>query len=149
MSRSGKGHPDPDCRQLRFLQDALRYIISVNGMNGTIPKDLVTEAFVPTAKGIAAKDFRNGEVFLWYDYFSCPQLETYVSSIDRDFADPMDPMDQSTPSMSMQLNQTTNSRLGRAVDSIPAYIARCAFFFVLCPVTWLSIPRFQFEDLET
>ena len=112
----------------------------------TIPKDLVTEAFVPTATGISAKDFRNGEVFLWYDYFSCPQLETYVSSID-DLAD-TDPMDQSTPSMSTQ-NQTTNSRLGRAVDSIPAYIARCAFFFVLCPVTWLSIPRFQFEDLES
>eukprot|EP00435_Cladocopium_sp_Y103_P043070 s2867_g12.t1 len=122
-----KGHPDPDCRQLRFLQDALRNIIST--VNGTIPKDLVTEAFVPTAKGIPTRDFRSRPLFLWYDYFSCPQLEAYVSSIEVDRE--LDPMDQS---ISMQLNHTTNSRLGRAVDSIPAYIARCAFFFVLCPV---------------
>ena len=102
-------------------------------MNGTIATDLVTEAFVPTAKGISTKDFQKGELFLWYDYFSCPQLESYVSSIEHD-----DPMDQSK---SISVQRTTNSRLGQAVDSIPAYIARCAFFFVLCPVTWHDLAK--------
>ena len=119
-----KGHPDPDCRQLRFLQDALTKIMSMNH----IPTDLVTEAFVPNAKGISTREFRQSALFLWYDYFSCPQLETYVfSKMEKS-------PEKSVDSLAMAPYTTTSSRLGRAVDSIPAYIARCSFFFVLCPV---------------
>ena len=48
-------------------------------------------------------------LFIWYDYFSCPQLE-------------IKPSDQA------------DSDLQKAVDSIPGYVCRAKFFFVLAPV---------------
>jgi len=56
---------------------------------------------------LSLDEFRSQPIFVWYDYFSCPQLE-------RDYGE--------------------GSALARAIDSIPAYITNCAYFFVLCPV---------------
>eukprot|EP00439_Symbiodinium_sp_Y106_P030000 s6010_g3.t1 len=53
-------------------------------------------------------------LYLWYDYFSCPQLEQVISPT----------MPAAGPS----------SPLSNAIDSIPIYIARCKFLFALCPV---------------
>ncbi len=107
-----KKHPDPDCRQFRFLQDALRNIMSTLDY---IPTDLVTNAFVPSVKGMSTRELRKTPLFLWYDYFSCPQLEHVVSQMPRDSVNSLD--------LSMQTYRTDSSRsnkLGRAVDSIPA-----------------------------
>ena len=73
--------------------------------------DPLTEVYVPTAESLPLRDFQSKPLYLWYDYFSCPQLE------------------QSGESRS-------GSQLADAIDSIPAYIAECSYFLGLCPATW-------------
>jgi len=119
-------HPDPDCRQLRYLQDALRNIMSTLDY---IPTDLVTNAFVPSVKGMSTRELRKTPLFLWYDYFSCPQLEHVVSQMPPDSVSFM-----GLPMQTYRTDSSRSNKLGRAIDSIPAYIARCSIFFVLCPV---------------
>ncbi|CAE7530956.1 unnamed protein product [Symbiodinium natans] len=50
-------------------------------------------------------DFAFGHLYIWYDYFSIPQSSCHKASRERD----------------------------SAIQSIPAYVARCEFFVVLCP----------------
>ena len=114
----GDAHPDPEFRQTKVLQDALR-----PGVDGTywgiskqappppcrhmmsdlqhIRQDIHAEMLMPNS-GLRGSELRSAPLFLWYDYFSCPQIE--------------------------------KKDLPKAIDSIPGYIARCAFFFVLAPV---------------
>ncbi|CAE7021198.1 ANK2, partial [Symbiodinium sp. KB8] len=111
-------HPDPDFKQMRTLQDAVRRILHSSGSLGL---DIVTEAMVQTAKPLPLKDFQANALFFWYDYFSCPQLARSTLVIER-----------------------TSTTQADAISSIPAYVARCAFFLALCPV--LDCPA---EDKET
>ena len=106
----GLQHPDPESKQLRVLQDALTYMLSDLQQ---IPLDVYTEIFFPGAPPLPASELRAAPLYIWYDYFSCPQLER-----PRLGTDP----------------ETPRPNLTRAIDSIPAYIARCKFFFALCPV---------------
>ena len=96
-------HPDPEGKQLRVFQDALKHAMSLR----EISLDAVTATVMPSAKGLAASELWSSPLFFWYDYFSCPQLEKTRSE--------------------------TND-LSKAIDSIPAYVSSCAFFFALCPV---------------
>ena len=86
---------------MRVLQDALRNVTSEMDF---VPLELITEAMVPSARPIDTAQFQAQPLFIWYDYFSCPQLGR--------------PMHE----------------LANAIDSIPAYVARASFFFALCPV---------------
>ena len=106
-----KKHPDPEFRQMRTLQDAVKRILN---SSGSLSLDPATEAVVPTAKPRPMKDFQTTALFFWYDYFSCPQLH-HANEV---------------------VVQQTNSRLQQAdaISSIPAYVARCDFFLALCPV---------------
>ena len=104
----GNVHPDPESKQLRVLQNALKHVLC--GV-GNIPFDIFTETFFPRAKPFPVSDLQAKPLHLWYDYMSCPQLERHHS---RDVG--------------------RESSLARAIDSIPGYIARCKFFFALCPV---------------
>ena len=106
-----KKHPDPEFRQMRTLQDAVRRIVT---SSGSLSLDPATEAVVPTAKPRPVKDFQTKELFFWYDYFSCPQIH-HANEVGV---------------------QRTSSRIQQAdaITSIPAYIARCEFFLALCPV---------------
>jgi len=101
-----KHHPDPELKQFRVLQDALRHLLH---KLTSVPVDPLTEVYVPTAESLPLRDFQSKPLYLWYDYFSCPQLE------------------QSGESRS-------GSQLADAIDSIPAYIAECSYFLGLCPV---------------
>eukprot|EP00439_Symbiodinium_sp_Y106_P077221 s29_g16.t1 len=65
-------HPDPDFKQMRILQDAIERLLAGRG---SLPLDSATESVVPTAKPLSLQDFQKDALFLWYDYFSCPQLE--------------------------------------------------------------------------
>ncbi|CAE7733230.1 unnamed protein product, partial [Symbiodinium pilosum] len=94
----GYRDPDPEFRQMRVLQDALRNMTSDLKH---IYQDIHAEMLLPNS-GLKGSEFRSEPLFLWYDYFCCPQLEK------TDFP--------------------------KAIDSIPAYVAKCAFFFVLVPV---------------
>ena len=78
-------------------------------LDGVLP-DLFSEVMcnrqpLPTAA------FKASRIFLWYDYFSCPQLNNKSNG---------------------QLGEEDD--LSRAVGSILAYVARSEFFFALCPV---------------
>ena len=107
----GSKHPDPESKQLRVLQDALMHMLS---NLHHIPVDAFTEVHVPRTRPLQTADLKAAPLFIWYDYFSCPQLESCISlnTFDRQ----------------------EGSQLSRAIGSIPAYVARCRFFFALCPV---------------
>ncbi|CAE7417646.1 ANK1 [Symbiodinium natans] len=107
-------HPDPECVQLRVLQQAFNYMLE---SAREIPVDLGTEGLVPGAKSMSTAALRTSSVFIWYDYFSCPQLDHEVGLLSQDGT-----------------VTKCQSELDKAVSSIPAYIARCSFFFALCPV---------------
>ena len=100
-----KQHPDPEFKQMKVLQDALQRLLNSSGY---VPLDWVTEVGVPSAKGISYKDFQSRPLFLWYDYFSVPQLGPGGCADD-------------------------DGNQAKAIMSIPAYVARCRYFFALCP----------------
>ncbi|CAE7709774.1 ANKRD17 [Symbiodinium sp. CCMP2456] len=102
-------HPDHDFKQMRGLQDAVKRL---RCGRGSVSLDQVTESYVRTAKPIPMHEFQVQALFLWYDYFSCPQLEQRVS-----FG-----------------AETDGSQQASAINSIPAYVAKCRFFLALCPV---------------
>ena len=68
-----KHHPDPDSRQMRVLQGALKRLLTGSGF---VQLDIMTEGFLPNAKPLPMKDFQTKPLFLWYDYFSIPQADT-------------------------------------------------------------------------
>ena len=104
-----KHHPDPEFRQMSTLQNALKRIL--NG-SGSLSLDCITEGVVRTAKPLPMQEFQVQKLYFWYDYFSCPQLEHQARASDN-----ADDLQQA-----------------RAINSIPAYISACHFFFALCPV---------------
>ena len=101
-----KRHPDPDFKQMRTLQDALRRLLSSHGF---VSLDVVTESLVSAASPFPMQELQEEALFFWYDFFSCPQLEPTFSA-------------------------EQDGGQANAIKSIPAYIARCHFFFALCPV---------------
>eukprot|EP00439_Symbiodinium_sp_Y106_P069803 s356_g12.t1 len=103
-------HPDPDFKQMRGLQDAVKRL---RCGRGSVSLDQVTESYVRTAKPIPMHEFQVQALFVWYDYFSCPQLEERKS---------------------FGADETDGSQQASAINSIPAYVAKCRFFLALCPV---------------
>ena len=95
---------------MRNLQDAVKRLLSGRG---SVSLDQITESFVRTAKPIPLQEFQVQALFVWYDYFSCPQLEERKS---------------------FGADETDGSQQASAINSIPAYVAKCRFFLALCPV---------------
>eukprot|EP00439_Symbiodinium_sp_Y106_P052303 s4260_g7.t1 len=104
-----KRHPDPEFRQMSVLQEALKQLL----VSKSVPLDIATESGVPGAKPLPLHEFQSASVFLWYDYFSIPQME-----------------DRST----FGADQSDGSKQADAINSIPAYVAKCKYFMALCPV---------------
>ena len=104
-----KDHPDPDFKQMRTLQNALKHILN---SAGALSMDFITEGVVPTAKPLRMQEFQVQTLYVWYDYFSCPQLQCQGQASD----------------------ETDYLHQASAISSIPAYISECHFFFALCPV---------------
>ena len=98
----GVDHPDPEGKQMRILQAALQHAMS--DMEH-IPLDIMTQVVIPTLKPMPTSELRTAPLFLWYDYFSCPQCRA-----------------------------GEQADLSKAISSIPVYVAQCTFFFVVCPV---------------
>ena len=103
-------HPDPEFRQMSILQNVLRHLMT--GL-GSVPLDYVTEIFVLRAKPLPMHVFQPGPLFIWYDYFSCPQRKI------RD---------------SCAMDGSNGNQQDNCISSIPAYVEMCRFFLALCPV---------------
>lgn len=104
--------PDPKLAQFRHLQLALKNLLSTSSTSKhLIDRDSTNEFATPSGPSIPIEEFRKKPLFIWYDYFSIPQIDgdSWTSS---DFKKPIE----------------------EALNSIAAYIARSTFFFVLCPV---------------
>ena len=71
-----------------------------------MPLDIMTEGSVPNAKPLPMKEFQAKPLFLWYDYFSVPQLEERKS---------------------YTTDERDGSQQARAINSIPSYVARWDF----------------------
>jgi len=104
----GGNHPDPDFKQFPVLQGALKNILMDH-----MQVDLSIMSGVTFSAQIDNDEFRKKPLFIWYDYFCCPQLEHKTTKYEE---------------------LPGQSNLTKAINSIPQYVARSAFFFVLCPV---------------
>ena len=100
--------PDPELAQFRHLQGALRKIIA---SKTAIDHDPLSDFILHPGPSVLVEHFTGSPLFIWYDYFSIPQ----VSAFEWSLSDLKKPIDQ-------------------ALDSIAAYIARCHLFVVLCPM---------------
>jgi len=95
-------HPDPNAEQMKVLQDALENIRSGRS-NIHIP--IVTEMLFGRVSKPSSKDFTGTSLYIWYDYFSCPQDMHGEAPLHR----------------------------RQAINSIVSYISQCKYFVILCP----------------
>ena len=93
---AGIGHPDPQFEQIQVLQEALKNF--VESVTTSISPGIVIELYVGQVSEIVSQ-----QLFLWYDYFCCPQ------------------------------GLTDAEHRAAAIQSIPSYVERCRFFVILCP----------------
>ena len=63
------------------------------------------EANFGQMKCLKAADFNQAPLYIWYDYFSCPQGQSPHAAKNRELA----------------------------ITCIPYYVAQCVFFVILCP----------------
>ena len=105
-------HPDPDGKQLKVFQDAMKNLLD----GSTVPNYSGWAEIVALYVGrtrFATSDLSETSLFVWYDYFSIPQYTVTAQS------------------RSVSTNLYADQRNG--ILSIPAYIHRCDLFVVLCP----------------
>lgn len=95
-------HPDPQGEQLKVLQEALSNIISGTSQ---VRIPLTLELLYGRVGTPKASDLKPRSLYIWYDYFSCPQ---------------------GAGSKAVKQRQ-------RAIDTIVTYVARCEYFVILCP----------------
>ena len=103
-------HPDPDGKQLKVFQDAMKNLLD----GSTVPNYSAWAECASLYVGrprFATSDLSEKSLFVWYDYFSIPQYTVTTGSVSTNlYADQQE-----------------------GILSIPAYIHRCEFFVVLCP----------------
>ena len=101
-----------------MLQNALRHLLQ---NSGSVSPDSVTESLVHAAKGILHQEFQKRVLFIWYDYFSVPQLAS---------------------------NNSDDSQQAKATNSIPAYAAKCRFFLRTVSDSSLPCSNESFERAD-
>ena len=105
-------HPDPDGKQLKVFQDAMKNLLD----GSTVPNYSAWAEIVSLYVGrprFATSDLSETALFVWYDYFSIPQYTVTAES------------------RSVSTNLYEDQR--NSILSIPAYIHKCEFFVILCP----------------
>ena len=102
---ASKFHPDPSMEQFRVLQEALKGLLW-GGLRVAIPAVLeLPFGGLRPPKCPTVADFTSEPLYLWYDYFSCPQGNSLEAVAHRQLA----------------------------ISCIPFYVGQCAFFVILCP----------------
>eukprot|EP00929_Paragymnodinium_shiwhaense_P039170 TRINITY_DN20598_c0_g1_i3.p1 TRINITY_DN20598_c0_g1~~TRINITY_DN20598_c0_g1_i3.p1 ORF type:complete len:520 (+),score=66.27 TRINITY_DN20598_c0_g1_i3:184-1743(+) len=103
----GNNHPDPGFEQLACLQQALRNLLDGSA---EVAMNYFDGLFTAADLRVTAADLLAKPLFIWYDYFAIPQIAA------------------------REENQDVGQDLGKAVDSIPAYIEMSEFFFIVAPL---------------
>mmetsp|Transcript_33356 Transcript_33356/g.109302 ORF Transcript_33356/g.109302 Transcript_33356/m.109302 type:complete len:646 (+) Transcript_33356:75-2012(+) len=115
-------HPDPLMKQFHVLQRFLR-----NTFDGKFKLETnwkTTGAFNKDEE-MPSRELKSLEdAYLWYDYFSCPQMTASYNPQAMKSVDALPAYLQKS---------SAGEQLLKAVNSIPAYVALCQYFFVLCP----------------
>ena len=121
---AGIGHPDPGMKQFRVLQDALRGFLH----GGTdVPASISVEMFVGDREKITGAEISSKPLFVWYDYFSCPQAVDEARHRQLAIISDQVASLKSSRKLSQFLIAKSYSQ------GIPAYIERCRYFAILCP----------------
>eukprot|EP00438_Fugacium_kawagutii_P033843 Skav231495 [mRNA] locus=scaffold354:95433:97148:- [translate_table: standard] len=97
-----RDHPDPSFHQVKVLQTVLKGLLAGSTQISLPP---VIELYLGRVRCPMASDFQAEELYLWYDYFSCPQGMSFDAARNRELA----------------------------IGCIPSYVAQCYFFVILCP----------------
>lgn len=103
---TGSAHPDLKFEQLRVLQRAFDYLM---GGQTLLKSTHMSYAMLGHGEYISTKDWHSHFMFIWYDYFSCPQL------------------------VSRSAEQAILPDLQNAVQSISSYVQKSKYFLVLVP----------------
>mmetsp|Transcript_14077 Transcript_14077/g.33460 ORF Transcript_14077/g.33460 Transcript_14077/m.33460 type:complete len:609 (+) Transcript_14077:72-1898(+) len=110
----GTRHPDPEFKQFKVLQAALR---NMSDGKLTIRKEPISELLgIPLPVPSVAEQHNCLDWYFWYDYISCPQLSVHGD-----------------PDASMEEINASRADLQDAVASIPAYCEKADFLLVLAP----------------
>lgn len=104
----GRKKADPEGKQLKVLQEALRNIISGSLKVQTGLPYLFANGEVKRLSPEEISELERG--FIWFDWMSIPQITMRTSDGDD-----------------------VGSDMKKAVDSIPAYVEASRIFLVLCP----------------
>ena len=102
---SGTQHADPKGEQLAVLQDALTHMLKGRDR---VHVDTATEILFGEQSGLKASEMHAQPLVVWFDYWCVPQLQLSVAGL-----------------------QATDQQ--KALDSIPAYVEKSRYFFILCP----------------
>eukprot|EP00439_Symbiodinium_sp_Y106_P058369 s489_g8.t1 len=103
---SGTQHADPEGEQLAVLQNALRHMLRERDR---VPIDVTTEILFGQQQGLKTSEMHDQPLFIWFDYWCVPQLQLSVAGLQVETAQQ------------------------KALDSIPAYVEKSCYFFILCP----------------
>ena len=69
-----ESHPDPECKQLKVLQAALQNLLLGICKVSSHP---TVEVYYGDQKAYTSAGLKASPVFVWYDYFGCPQLNIH------------------------------------------------------------------------
>ena len=104
---TGLDHPDPTLEQLRVVQRMLVRMMSGHGP--TTAPEFARATYLPSRTNITPEDWAAiiPDAYIWMDFFCVPQIGQHLDGDAND----------------MKL----------AIDSIPAYVARCSHFLAVVP----------------
>mmetsp|Transcript_110509 Transcript_110509/g.312591 ORF Transcript_110509/g.312591 Transcript_110509/m.312591 type:complete len:624 (-) Transcript_110509:185-2056(-) len=122
----GFGHADPAGEHFRTLKSVLQRLASGKV---DVKTHWMAKLAYKVATTISAREWASevSSMYVWFDFMSVPQLSCVSSptpkSADHRFVEPTGDSERETA-----------EALRKAVDSIPGYIERARFMFVLVPV---------------
>lgn len=126
-------HPDPEGRQQRVLQECLGKICHEKL---TVTNDASSQFYgeVKTLSSSQRAKIRNG--YLWLDWISIPQIETYGSAPDDDEI-AIEKRERSSRTFAYTYKSPSHpqriSDQEEFILSIPSFVQACQVFVALCP----------------
>ena len=122
----GLSHPDPEGRQQRVLQECLDKICH----QGLPVRNDASSQFLGEVKTLSSGQrakIRNG--YLWLDWISIPQIETYSTAQDDDDEIAIEKRERSSRTFAYTYRSTQSiSKQEEFILSIPSFVQACQVF---------------------